>query len=77
MEDTPAEDTPPELVPVRYEADQELAQEFLVELEEGESGSLEHPVGQGDVQLAVVRCVLTQPQVSEDWRRTTIFHTYC
>ena len=40
MEDTPAEDTPPELVLVSYEADQELAQEFLAELEEGESSSL-------------------------------------
>ena len=61
MEDTPAEDTPPGLVLVSYEADQELAQEFLVELEEGESGSLEHSVGQGDVQLAVVWCVDPTP----------------
>ena len=37
-----------------YEADQELAQEFLTELEEVDSGSLEHPVGQGEVQLVVV-----------------------
>ena len=45
MEDAPAKDTPPGLVSVSYEADQELAQEFLAELEEGEIGSLEHPVG--------------------------------
>ena len=61
MEDAPAEDTPSRLVPVSYEADQELAQEFLAKLEEGEIGSLEHLVDQGDVQLAVVQCVLTQP----------------
>ncbi|XP_050387198.1 uncharacterized protein LOC126803432 [Argentina anserina] len=31
-----------------------------------------------DVQpkTAVVRCTLTQPKEAEDWRRTTIFHTY-
>ena len=45
MEDASAEDTPSGLVLVSYEADQELAQEFLAELEEGEIGSLEHPVG--------------------------------
>ena len=45
MEDTPVEDTPSRLVPVSYEADQELAQEFLAELEEGQIRSLEHPVG--------------------------------
>ena len=45
MEDTPTEDTPPRLVPVSYEVDQELAREFLTKLEESECGSLEHLVG--------------------------------
>ena len=36
MEDALAEDITPGLVPVSYEVDQELAQEFLIELEEGE-----------------------------------------
>jgi hypothetical protein len=27
-------------------------------------------------RLNVVRCTLTQPKETEDWRRTTIFYTY-
>ena len=27
-------------------------------------------------RLSVVRCTLAQPKVSDDWRRTNIFHTF-
>ncbi|XP_038975300.1 uncharacterized protein LOC103717641 [Phoenix dactylifera] len=29
-----------------------------------------------EVRINVLRCTLTQPKECEDWRRTTIFHTY-
>ena len=28
------------------------------------------------IRLSVVRCALTQPKGTEDWRRTAIFYTY-
>ena len=31
---------------------------------------------QESTRLSVVRCTLAQPKVSDDWRRTNIFHTF-
>jgi len=55
--------------------------------EEGESNLLEYVrsistqieqdfVGWEIIRLNVVRCALTQPKETEDWRRTVIFYTY-
>ena len=62
---------------VNYEANQDLAVEFFDDLLEEEHVDTQDAQCQDDVHLGVVRCILTQPLVSDDWRRTTIFHMYC
>ena len=72
-----ASDPSPELVEVSYEADQDLAAEFFDDLLDGEYVDTQDTQCRDDIHLGVVRCILAQPLVSDDWRRTTIFHTYC
>ena len=54
-----------------------MAAEFFDELLEGEHVDTQVMQYQDDAHLGVARCILTHPLVSDDWRRTTIFHTYC
>ena len=76
IRDPSTSDSHSEPVLVSYEADQDLAAEFADELLEDEPIDVLGTPYHDDVHLGVVRCVLTCPQVSDDWRRTTIFHTY-
>lgn len=57
-----------DLEEVVYEADLNLLAEF--QEEDGENTQIEPET------LGVVRCTFTQSIPNDDWRRTTIFHTF-
>ena len=54
-----------------YEADPDLAEQF-----ESTEEILNFVAPESDLRLGVVRYVLAQTKKSEDWRRTSIFHTF-
>ena len=54
-----------------YEADPDLAEQF-----ESTEDILGYATPESDLRLGVVRYVLAQTKESEDWRRTSIFHTF-
>ncbi|MQL98694.1 hypothetical protein Taro_031410 [Colocasia esculenta] len=67
-----------QVVQVGYAAGDDLALEYQLDdelVDPAHAPSLEEVPS--DTRLGVVRCILAQPKESADWRRTSIFQTYC
>ncbi|XP_004301556.1 PREDICTED: uncharacterized protein LOC101305082 [Fragaria vesca subsp. vesca] len=59
------------------EAREELEEEvYIPEIPAVDDDLEDEPIAQIQPRTAVVRCTLTQLEAAEDWKRTSIFHTY-